>query len=1228
MLDIVTRRVYFENLIKRELVDLSGLAEKELQSDSAFKELNFDSRLLAQMCSALQTVFKMNITTRDLLDNYPTIAEMAGHLDSVLAAGLFEPERLSTDAGEPARLDQLLECAASLRQYQSVGLPITQWIAGNATGVVENGPQGMVSSDWLMPTRNVTWAKDMAHSDRLRHAIAMLGVLISRYTGQSEVQIALPVQVDTVGWLPAVLAVGVHCSPERMLGAIEDELNLFCKTAIHCQIEGLWQELDAFRTVLVRRSSEQPNVALRLFVDQTSGVDDQPESNNTLALHPDTSTNIPVAIFGADKFRSTDFDLVLELHAISGGIRTRWHGNADWVDSASLHRLNEHFFELLASAEAQASTSVGELPIISGEEVQQRLINWNPAPQATTETRHFIAGFERHVSRYPDAPAASFENTRLSYAELNERANRLAHYLMDNGFTVGVMAGICMERSLDTLVAMLGVLKSGAALVPMDPSYPIDRMMHVLRDSGAKYVLTEKKLAGMFNSEGVSVGVMSEMEALLYSCSRDNPSVVIHADNTAYVLFTSGSTGRPKGVRVTHRNLVNFLISMQSEPGISKHDVVLAHTTVAFDIAYLELFLPLFSGASLHMVSRTVAVDPFQLTGQLNKVGVSFIQATPGFWQMMIDVDWKPEIAVKALVGGEASSSSLVQGILDRVDELWNMYGPTETTIWSTCKRLTVSTAPITIGRPIRNTRVYILHELAHVPTGVTGELCIAGDGVTAGYLNRAELNAERFVDDPFGPGRLYRTGDRARYLDDGDIEVLGRVDNQVKVRGYRIELGDIDTAVAALPEVTRTVTILETRHSNNPSDHRLATYYVGSTFSDNNSISKQLSKKLPAYMVPDVYLRMESLPLTANRKIDRSALPLISAKAAESEIKTPKNSREQQVADIWAHVLGEERVSTDCSFFECGGTSLSAVRLVGELEKQLGWSVALVSIFQGLTISDLCAENDISQDIATCVGQQKYQSRICRHIAESTAKVVFFMVGSNPGYRSAATTISQVSQVYQLDAYALQSSLLDSGQKACRTIEQLASGLISEMLKVQPVGPYRVGGGCEGAMIAYEIAHQLTAAGETISDLFVWGTGAPGPCINAEFDGSTLKRLWWQFNGMRSKGSLTDIGFRGYAKLIRHEFVEYTLFSAMLKYQPINPLPSDMNLATLDLSGDDPPRNDPFIGWGEHVKGSINLSSLPGNHDTWLLNHVAEFGEYLRTHLQSSSELLNHSDL
>ena len=520
------------------------------------------------------------------------------------------------------------------------------------------------------------------------------------------------------------------------------------------------------------------------------------------------------------------------------------------------------------------------------------------------------------------------------------------------------MVGLCVERGLEMVVGLLGILKAGGAYVPLDPGFPPSRVAFMLADAAVPVLVTQESLRGRFEAPGARVVCLDSDRDALELRSADDPAGGASADNLAYAIYTSGSTGTPKGVMVPHGALTNFLLSMAREPGLSAADTLLAVTTLSFDIAALELFLPLVNGAKVEVASRDEAVDGPRLIGRLKASGATVMQATPASWRLLLESGWEGDPALSVFCGGEALNRDLAERLLGKAGAVWNLYGPTETTVWSTLAKVEPGQGPVPIGRPIANTRAFVLDaHLRPVPVGVAGELYLGGLGLARGYHNRPALTAERFLPDPFSnePGaRIYRTGDLARYRPDGVIECLGRVDGQVKIRGYRVELGEIESALASHPAVREAAAAARDEATG---EKRLVGYLVPRGAPPTEAeLRAFLKERLPEYMVPSAFVVLGSMPMTPNGKIDRKALPDPEPARGDGPAPyvPPRGPVEDALVAIWSEVLGRPKVGVHDDFFDMGGHSLLAAQLLARVRETFGVEPPLNDLFESPTVAGL----------------------------------------------------------------------------------------------------------------------------------------------------------------------------------------------------------------------------------------------------------------------------------
>jgi arthrofactin-type cyclic lipopeptide synthetase C len=755
-------------------------------------------------------------------------------------------------------------------------------------------------------------------------------------------------------------------------------------------------------------------------------------------------------------------------------------------DRVTIERHAGYLCQALAALVADERQPVDRIYLLSAAERHQLLIEWNQTAAALPD-RCIHELFEAQAASRPQAIAASDAHRQLSYGDLNAAANRLARHLRTLGVGPDERVAICLDRGVDLLIGLLGVLKAGGAYVPMDPSNPQQRLREIFEDAQPRAVLTHQQLRALLPPCRAAVMILDQDGNSIAAHSTDNldsQALGLSPSNLAYVIFTSGSTGRPKGVMVEHRSVVNLLRSMCAEPGIRHDDRVLALTTVSFDIAAFELFLPLLVGAEVVFASSEMTTDGW-LMGQLIKQrDVTVLQATPATWRLLLeDKRWRAP-RVRALSGGEALASSLASQVRERVHVLWNGYGPTETTIYSTIQKITADSARSStsepIGRPVANTRIYILDgRYEPAPTGVTGELYIGGIGVARGYLGKPDLTLQRFLPDPFSsePGsRMYRTGDLGRWRADGRIEFLGRNDFQVKLRGFRIELGEIEARLAEHPGVRDAVVVAREVHAG---DKRLVAYVTpakaaqdGAVGIDVEALRMHLSSRLPEYMVPAAYVSLTKLPLTSSGKLDRKALPAPDADAYLTRgYEAPVGELETTVARIWAEVLNLERVGRNDNFFELGGHSLLVVK-VASLLRQSGLETTVAEFFNHPTIESFAASlHNTSASTAR---------RTAQRIRGGTQTPLFLVhdgFGDELYFFALARHLPNEWPIYGLPS-------APPGEPRLDTIPSMAQRLVNLLQQVQAAGPYRLAGWSFGGVLAYEIAQQLLDQGHQVEFL------------------------------------------------------------------------------------------------------------------------------------------------
>jgi amino acid adenylation domain-containing protein len=796
--------------------------------------------------------------------------------------------------------------------------------------------------------------------------VAVVTLLLHRYSGAEDIIVGSPIagrdHVDldhAIGVFINTLALRTTIRPQMTFEALIAATRRTVVDAFDHRLvpfDRLVQDLDVARDL-----QRSPVFDVMVILQNQHSADFALDGLRVVPVYEHTGTS--------------KFDLTFTFHDDGEEIALGLEYRTDRFHSERMRRMGTHLLTLLRRAVRAPATPVGDLEILTAEERRRLVDDRQPAAAAisrghdttvldtTVLDTTVLDLFAAQVRRSPTARAVTCGPDSLTYDALDRRSNQLAARLRSRGAGPGRIVGLCVDRSVDMLVGLLGILKSGAAYVPLDPAFPAARLALMLRDSQALLLVTQASLASTGEAERLLIDA-DEPAASASAREATASGIRPRPDDLAYVNYTSGSTGTPKGVQVTHRNLANFLLSMARAPGISPQDVLLAVTTPSFDIAGLELYLPLIAGARIVIATREEVTDGARLERRLAASGATILQATPATWRLLRAAGWQGTRGLKVLCGGEALPGHLAADLLRRGDEVWNLYGPTETTVWSTLHRVDGSpadwehVATVPIGVPIDNTTIYVLDRQGQlVAPGCPGDLYIGGAGVARGYLHLPALTAVHFIPDRFStvPGsRLYRTGDRAASRSDGVVDFLGRDDHQVKIRGFRIEIGEIEAVLRRHASIRDAVVV----PVDTEGERVLAAYVVGVTVAaiDSAALRAHVAATLPDYMVPSLIVPLDRLPLTPNGKVDRQALPRPhrAAVLGDRAVAAPRDARERTIRDVWADVLEIDELGIHDNFFELGGHSLRATRAVYALQRALGVQVDPIDLFKAPTIAGL----------------------------------------------------------------------------------------------------------------------------------------------------------------------------------------------------------------------------------------------------------------------------------
>lgn len=948
---------------------------------------------------------------------------------------------------------------------------------------------------------------------------------------------------------------------------------------------------------------------------------------------------------------TTRLDLEFHLWQTPAGLQGRMTYSTDLFEAETIARMLTHFRILLEGIVSQPDQRVATLPILSAAEQHQLLITWQQTDQFLPALSGIHHLFEQQAEQTPDAIAVVDEKQQISYQELNQRSNQLAHYLQKQGIHSEALIGICFDRSIDMLVALLGVLKAGAAYLPLDPTYPQARLNFMCQDAKISLLITQQQWMQQFVQTKFSLEcpILCFDQRSLDPFSQQNPTRSVQPENLAYVIYTSGSTGRPKPVLIEHRGLCNLAIAQRQIFNPHSHDQILQFASLCFDAAIFEIIMALQVGATLHLVQPNSLVGS-RFVHLLRDRGITLITLPPSLLQLL-PVNQLPQLKT-IISAGEACSPDLVSRWTKDDRRFFNAYGPTEATVWSTVTELQSPETTPSIGRAIPNTQLYVLDQsLQPVPIGIPGELYIGGAGVARGYLHRLELTAERFIANPFTSNstKLFKTGDRVRYRSDGCLEFLGRIDQQIKIRGYRIECGEIESVLSQHPSIQSTAVVI----SDSSEHQQLIAFVVLQAQHSLNTTELRhfLQQTLPAYMIPSRFVPTDALPLTPNGKIDRAVLRNQTLCNDRPQFLPPRTPTEKMLAQIWMRLLKREQVGLEDHFFELGGDSLLATQLIEQVQQQFQQSFSLTTLFLAPTIAQFAALIDQSQH-SPSIPQPSLSWSPLVPLKASRSQRSFFCVHPIFGVVLPYTELAR-----QLDPdqpfYGIQPFGLVDSRQPYKRIEEMAAAYIQAIRAVQPEPPYLLGGWSFGGLVAFEMAQQLQQTGCEVALLAILDTIAPVP----QYQPSRFKAiqfllttalqsifpfLWDYLSLLRSKRQSQTVPFNfkksGYiswfsrwqwaaiANLLpqesRFRLLDEITLSPMLRIFHANsqavrnykPKTYSGKITLFKAADSLNPNSDTAMGWNHLATEALEIHEIPGNHLTLLRKpHVQKLAEQLQ---------------
>ncbi|MGC2442180.1 amino acid adenylation domain-containing protein [Candidatus Binatus sp.] len=1049
--------------------------------------------------------------------------------------------------------------------------------------------------------------KEIARGERATLFMTLLAAfqtLLHRYTGTDDIVVGAPVAGR--GWVETEGLIGPFVNTLAMRGDLAGDPTFHeLLTRTRDSSFAAYAHQDLPFEMIVEATHPQRSLSYPPIFQVTFQVRNYPFEDTQLAGLEVEEVDFDPGV--------SQFDLSLEVTEKAGRLFCRLIYNVDLFDRETISRMATHFETLLDGIVNDPEAQISRLPLLTADERRQLLVESNDTRRDyTRECVHRL--FEAQVDHAPGAIAVNFSASRITYAELNGRANQIARMLLDAGVTPRSFVAICIEHSPQMLAGLLGILKAGAAYVPLDPGFPRERLDFLLEDSAAPVLVTTKSLTPKFAASNLRVLCIDEDLAAVANHEAGNPKVPVTPEDDAYVIYTSGSTGKPKGVAISHGAFSNLLDALRGELSFTRDDALLAVTTLSFDMAAFGLFLPLICGGRVALPDEYLADGARQME-TIAATRPTLITATPSLWRMLIASGWSGDPKVRVIAGGEALTRMLANQLLDRSEVVFNTYGPTEATIISTIHRVERGSGPVPIGHPLANVQLYVLDSKQQpLPVGVVGELYIGGEGVAGGYLGRPELTAERFVANPFESGvgtLMYRTGDTVRRLRDGDIEFIGRADDQLKVRGIRIEPGEIEAALARHPKV-RTAAVVGVADAEETIS--LVAFVEAKTGEPPTAAAMRafLGESMPVYMIPTRFVLLDRIALTPNSKVDRAQLPSLDESHSHTaqQYLEPRDDIERRLQTIWEQVLNIRPIGVRHEFFDLGGHSLNAAKVLSKIAREFNCRIPLAAMFPAPTIESLAARiRDYGRD-----GAQRATVPIQPH----GSLPPLFVAGNFQVFKDLAQYLGRDQPMIGLTIPD------DLRMRLPYNLEEFAASQVDSILKCKPAGPYLVAGFSAEGVLAFAVAQQLRAKGRDVGLLVMIDTACPNQprrswIVRTAINVGAIPR---KFRDKGIRAALSSLSRRAREVMLRIGLVVWRIRNRSNVESEQSGLthPADFYASLHEAAGryamhsyegptllfkrpdevtDQPRPKD--VGWSGIILNGLEIVEIPGNHWTML---------------------------